>query len=108
MLRALARGKRGCDSPVHFAPQQRILASTFQVSCGTLPGCRNSYRRDRHMSLQMHLSELERRHQALEREIQDAIAHPSTDDLKIAELKRRKLQLKDEIVRLRAGNRVVH
>ena len=60
------------------------------------------------MSLQMHLSELERRHQALEREIQDAIAHPSTDDLKIAELKRRKLQLKDEIVRLRAGNRVVH
>jgi hypothetical protein len=60
------------------------------------------------MSLQMHLSELERRHQALEREIQDAIAHPSTDDLKIAELKRRKLQLKDEIVKLRAGNRVVH
>ena len=60
------------------------------------------------MSLQMHLSELERRHQALEREIQDAIAHPSTDDLKIAELKRRKLQLKDEIVKLRAGNRVIH
>jgi hypothetical protein len=60
------------------------------------------------MALQMHLSELERRHQALEREIQDAIAHPSTDDLKIAELKRRKLQLKDEIVKLRAGNRVVH
>ena len=60
------------------------------------------------MALQMHLSELERKHQALEREIQDAIAHPSTDDLKIAELKRRKLQLKDEIVKLRAGNRVVH
>jgi hypothetical protein len=60
------------------------------------------------MALQMHLSELERKHQALEREIQDAIAHPSIDDLKIAELKRRKLQLKDEIVKLRAGNRVIH
>ena len=60
------------------------------------------------MSLQIHLSELERRHQALEREIQDAMAHPSTDDLKIAELKRRKLQLKDEITRLRSGNRVIH
>jgi hypothetical protein len=60
------------------------------------------------MSLQIHLSELERRHQALEREIQDAMAHPSTDDLKIAELKRRKLQLKDEIARLRIGNRVIH
>jgi hypothetical protein len=61
------------------------------------------------MSLQMPLSELERRHQALEREIQDAIGHPSIDDLKIAELKRRKLQLKDEISKLRqAGNRVIH
>ena len=61
------------------------------------------------MSLQMHLGELERKHQALEREIQDAIAHPSTDDLKIAELKRRKLHLKDEIMKLReSGNRVIH
>lgn len=61
------------------------------------------------MSLQMHLSELERKHQALEREIQDAMAHPSTDDLKIAELKRRKLVLKDEIAKLRTGgNRVIH
>ncbi len=60
------------------------------------------------MSLQINLSELEQKHQALEREIQDAMAHPSTDDLKIAELKRRKLQLKDEITRLRTGNRVIH
>ena len=60
------------------------------------------------MSLQINLSELERKHQALEREIQDAMAHPSTDDLKIAELKRRKLQLKDEITRLRTGTRVIH
>jgi hypothetical protein len=61
------------------------------------------------MSLQTHLGELERRHQSLEREIQDAMAHPSTDDLKIVELKRRKLVLKDEITKLRqAGNRVVH
>ena len=60
------------------------------------------------MSLQMHLGELERKHQALEREIQDAMGHPSIDDLKIAELKRRKLQLKDEIAKLRGGNRVIH
>jgi hypothetical protein len=66
-------------------------------------------RRDRRMSLQMHLSELERKHQALEREIQDAMSHPSSDDLRIAELKRRKLQLKDEIAKLRTVNqRVVH
>jgi hypothetical protein len=61
------------------------------------------------MSLQTHLTELERKHQALEREIQDAINHPSTDDSSIAALKRRKLQLKDEINRLRDDKkRVVH
>ena len=49
------------------------------------------------MAMQNHLGELERRHQALEREIQDALCHPSTDSLRTAELKRRKLQLKDEI-----------
>jgi hypothetical protein len=61
------------------------------------------------MPLQINLSELERRHQALEREIQDAMSHPSSDDLKVAELKRRKLQLKDEITKLKTSDaRVVH
>jgi hypothetical protein len=53
------------------------------------------------MSIQAHLVELEKRHQALEQEINEAQMHPSVDNLKIAELKRRKLQVKDEIARLR-------
>lgn len=53
------------------------------------------------MSIQSHLTELERKHQALEREIEAERIHPSSDSLKLAELKRRKLLLKDEIVRLR-------
>jgi hypothetical protein len=53
------------------------------------------------LSNQAHLAELERRHQALEQEINDALAHPSSDALQVAELKRRKLQVKDEIARLR-------
>ena len=52
------------------------------------------------MSMQSHLAELEKRHRALEAEIAEARTHPSTDDLKIAELKRRKLLVKDEIARL--------
>jgi hypothetical protein len=52
------------------------------------------------MSIQAHLAELERKHQALESELSDALAHPSIDDTTIAELKRRKLQVKDEIARL--------
>ncbi|AWN51769.1 DUF465 domain-containing protein [Methylobacterium sp. 17Sr1-1] len=61
------------------------------------------------MSLHTHLTELERKHEALEREIQDAITHLSTDDLRIVELKRKKLHLKDEISRLRTtSTRVMH
>jgi len=53
------------------------------------------------MSIQAHLAELERKHQTLESELADALAHPSVYDMTIAELKRRKLQVKDEIARLR-------
>jgi hypothetical protein len=53
------------------------------------------------MAIQSHLAELERKHQALEQEINEALTHPSTDDLTVVELKRRKLYVKDEIARLR-------
>ena len=53
------------------------------------------------MAIESHLAELEKRHQALEQEINDALTHPSTDDLQIVEFKRKKLHVKDEIERLR-------
>jgi hypothetical protein len=52
------------------------------------------------MTMQAHLAELERKHRALDEELAEAMNHPSMDDLKIAELKRRKLLVKDEIQRL--------
>jgi hypothetical protein len=52
------------------------------------------------MSIEAYLAELERRHRALEAEIVEARAHPSIDNLKMVELKRRKLLVKDEIARL--------
>jgi hypothetical protein len=54
------------------------------------------------MTLESHLAELERRHEALEKEIEEALSHPGTDTLVLADLKKRKLQLKDEIVRLKS------
>lgn len=60
------------------------------------------------MPLESHLTELEKKHRALEREIQDALNRPSADDMRLAELKRRKLQLKDEIARLRSSEPAVH
>ena len=53
------------------------------------------------MALQAHLVELERKHKILESELHEALIHLSTDDLQIAELKRRKLLVKDQIERLR-------
>jgi hypothetical protein len=52
------------------------------------------------MNLESHLAELVRRHEALERELVEALSHPSTDALVLSELKRKKLLLKDEIARL--------
>jgi hypothetical protein len=53
------------------------------------------------MSLQSHLAELERKHQALEKKIATELAHPLLDEPKLAQLKRQKLVLKDEITRLK-------
>jgi hypothetical protein len=52
------------------------------------------------MTLQAHLSELISKHKALEKELADAIGHPASTDQEIAEIKRRKLKIKDEITRL--------
>jgi hypothetical protein len=53
------------------------------------------------MTIKADLAEFERQHKAIENEIAEALAHSSTDDLKVTELKRRKLILKDEIERVR-------
>jgi hypothetical protein len=52
------------------------------------------------MSLQAHLDELHAKHKALEADLADAIAHPASSDAEIAELKRKKLKIKDEITKL--------
>lgn len=53
------------------------------------------------MSLANHLDELQRKHGDIERQIDEALSHPSVDDLEIVTLKRRKLALKDEMEKLR-------
>jgi hypothetical protein len=52
------------------------------------------------MSLQGHIVELQRRHDALKKEIEQEQLHPQSDELKILELKRKKLQIKDELAKL--------
>lgn len=54
------------------------------------------------MPLNPHLATLEQRHSALDDEIATAHTRPALADAELRELKRRKLQLKEEIERLRA------
>jgi hypothetical protein len=53
------------------------------------------------MALDAHLDELAEKHRALDRKIDEEQGRPTADAFKIAELKRRKLYLKDEMERLR-------
>jgi hypothetical protein len=52
------------------------------------------------MSVQAHLGELAAKHRALEAELEDAMSHPASTDAEIAELKRKKLRIKDEMTKL--------
>ena len=52
------------------------------------------------MSVASHLDHLRGKHEALKEQIKDEERQPGTDHLAIGEMKRRKLQLKDEIARL--------
>jgi hypothetical protein len=54
------------------------------------------------MSLESHIAELQRKHSELERELDQALLHPSIDDVEISTLKRRKLAIKDEMEKLRS------
>lgn len=53
------------------------------------------------MSVESHLAQLQRKHQALEQAIAAEMAHPHHDETKIATMKRKKLLLKDEITKLK-------
>ncbi|HEV7435213.1 YdcH family protein [Rhizobium halophilum] len=57
------------------------------------------------MTIQAHIASLEKKHGALEDELQTILSSPSSDDREIAEVKRRKLRLKDELERLKASTR---
>ena len=53
------------------------------------------------MGLESHIQELADKHHKLDEQIHDELHRPLPDDLTLAELKKRKLRLKEEIERLR-------
>ncbi len=55
------------------------------------------------MATEARIRELDARHKSLERLIEEEASHPASDDLRVGELKRKKLKLKDELEALRAS-----
>ena len=53
------------------------------------------------MAVQARIRELGHRHQTLERAIEDELSRPVSDDLRLREMKRQKLKLKEEMESLR-------
>ncbi|GLK67361.1 YdcH family protein [Hansschlegelia plantiphila] len=60
------------------------------------------------MSMESHIAELEKKHRAIEREIEVELTHPSTDEVKVSSLKRKKLRIKDEMTRLQPLAPTIH
>ncbi len=55
------------------------------------------------MSLESHIDALQKEHDRLDGMIAQELRHPGADDLELTHMKREKLRLKDEIVRLSGG-----
>jgi hypothetical protein len=55
------------------------------------------------MSLEARVRELSERHKRLEAAIAAELKHPAGDDIRIHELKRKKLRIKDELAQLRTS-----
>jgi len=53
------------------------------------------------MAIEARIRELGSRHEHLDRAIQEEASRPATDDMRLRELKRRKLKLKEELATLR-------
>ena len=51
------------------------------------------------MSVSAHLEELKRKHEALSEQVEQEQRAPGSSDLDVAELKKQKLRLKEEITR---------
>ena len=56
------------------------------------------------MTTEGHIEALARRHREIDRKIEAELTHPSHDDLYIVALKRKKLEIKDELKKLQTAD----
>lgn len=56
------------------------------------------------MTTEGHIEALARRHREIDRKIENELTHPAHDELYIAALKRKKLEIKDELARMQPSH----
>jgi len=76
----------------------RILHDVTRIEWG---GSNHFLWMGRHMKAESHIESLEKKHLSLEKELHTILASPSSCDQEIADIKRRKLQIRDEIEHLK-------
>jgi hypothetical protein len=54
------------------------------------------------MTVEAHLASLEKKHGSLEEKLHAEMSRPAAEDVVVADIKRRKLRLKDEIEKIRS------
>ncbi|WDI31433.1 DUF465 domain-containing protein [Hyphococcus flavus] len=60
------------------------------------------------MAIKAHMDTLNRRHQELEAAISSESKHPGHDELRLVELKRQKLKIKDQLEELRSQSKTLN
>lgn len=60
------------------------------------------------MGLESHILELSDKHRKVDEDLHEELLRPHPDDIRVVELKKRKLRLKEEIERLRHNDQPVH
>jgi len=60
------------------------------------------------MAIKAHIETLNRRHEELEAASAAETKHPGYDDLRVLELKRQKLKIKDQLEEIRAKNKALN
>lgn len=55
------------------------------------------------MAMQGHIQELSEKHKKLEELIEGEMAHPDWDEIRVAALKKEKLRIKDELLKLQSS-----
>ena len=104
--RGRLEAERDDADAIEFEPELLQVAAERPEVADLVEGQRRLFAARRE-SVANEIAQLEKRHREIDARLDEILAHPSADDVEIAELKRQKLVIKDKINSLRKAT-VIH